>query len=737
MSAWKCVKAKLPGSHSGQLHGFAVAAVSPTRFLVHGGTPGATQTPSKSLLQLDNIGLGALTEAPAANGAPAGTYGGVFARAATTKVFAFGGSPAPAATPPPLAGDVAIYNSALRSWSAPRCSGAAPPPALHATALLVGTAVYVFGGRTAAGATAAVHRFNVATSAWSAVAVAPGAPAPAPRWRHTMCLTAPGARSFVVYGGCDGTRAFDDAWVFDTDTATWARVGPAAGAAVAPARAGHAAEVLAGALWVYGGDGGAAGDGRAPLGDLWRLDLATGAWTAFGTGGADAPAPGVDNVFCPATSATLVLVSGANIAHWYVFNPALLGAPAPAPAAAPPAALPAAAVATPPAALPAAATAATMSSENLRKMFELKKQMMSGSAPKPTVAAQPTATAQPAAGDAQLEAKLKEAAEKHARAEAELQQVRGRLEAVERDLRSTTEKHAKVHAELATSNARVAELEKKLQAEQQQRQQQQQQKPVAAADPNVSRLEQEVASLKTQLAAARKDAETHSARATAAEREVATLRAKAARTDTLEKELQASKARVQELEAALKAASSAPAAVAPAAPAALAAPPAAPAAPAAPGAPGAPAPPPPPPPPPPSAPAPPPPPSPAGGGMGGNSALLAAIQKGTKLKKVTPPKEPKLTVSVSSSSGTGSLSSAPGTPSSPAGGMGGINLAEIMAKRENMKKVTKPPTSPVAEAPKPPSFAANLKKTAPPTPKSPTGPVNQVSFVGQLKHVSK
>ena len=40
MNAWKCVKGKLPGSHSGQLHGFAVAAVSPTRFLIHGGTPG-------------------------------------------------------------------------------------------------------------------------------------------------------------------------------------------------------------------------------------------------------------------------------------------------------------------------------------------------------------------------------------------------------------------------------------------------------------------------------------------------------------------------------------------------------------------------------------------------------------------------------------------------------------------------------------------------------------------------
>lgn len=117
------------------------------------------------------------------------------------------------------------------------------------------------------------------------------ADSPKRRGRHTLVADDTQPR-LVLHGGrfrADTSGDYDvfsDTWVFDLQTDSWSEIDAPGGPSP---RSNHGAVVVGGTLWVYGGN--ASNDGLVfePLGDVWSLDLATGAWTEHETtGGPDA-----------------------------------------------------------------------------------------------------------------------------------------------------------------------------------------------------------------------------------------------------------------------------------------------------------------------------------------------------------------------------------------------------------------------------------------------------------------
>lgn len=128
---------------------------------------------------------------------------------------------------------------------------------------------------------------DLATDTWTEL---PAPTAPPPRANHVGVVA--GDR-LVIHGGNASTdgAAFDpldDVWAYDLTARRWTELDVGDGPAARLFHAG-AASPDGTTLYVYGG-----GDANAFLGpffgDLWALDLATGAWTALHDGADDAPA---------------------------------------------------------------------------------------------------------------------------------------------------------------------------------------------------------------------------------------------------------------------------------------------------------------------------------------------------------------------------------------------------------------------------------------------------------------
>ena len=111
---------------------------------------------------------------------------------------------------------------------------------------------------------------------------------PSPRGRHAVALDPVGGRMLVHGGrwraGTSGTyTVHDDTWAFDMATQTWEALasGPSP-------RSNHTAVVANNQLLIYGGNASDDGLVFSPLGDLWSLDLESGAWTELSTKAAPA-----------------------------------------------------------------------------------------------------------------------------------------------------------------------------------------------------------------------------------------------------------------------------------------------------------------------------------------------------------------------------------------------------------------------------------------------------------------
>lgn len=161
----------------------------------------------------------------------------------------------------------------------------------------VGDRILFFGGRFRAGTSGAytiyneVWAFDLAASAWSMLPVTGAKPT-------ARSSTAGGynARSgeLILFGGNASTNGLNftplrDVWALNPAAGTWRSIATTGGGPTA--RLFHAAAVdgEAGQLYVYGGGDANAFTGPF-LGDLWKLDLESGAWERLHAAGAGAPA---------------------------------------------------------------------------------------------------------------------------------------------------------------------------------------------------------------------------------------------------------------------------------------------------------------------------------------------------------------------------------------------------------------------------------------------------------------
>jgi N-acetylneuraminic acid mutarotase len=148
--------------------------------------------------------------------------------------------------------------------------GNIPGEGLNApAAAIVGDALYLVGGfgTTTNRPTAAVHRYDLRTKAWSAAA-----PLPAPRGGHAATVL--NGRIHVIGGG-NSQSTIDDHSVYDPATNTWAE------RARLPRRMGSpAAAVVDGKVYSVGGR-----SGPGDFGDVHIYDPKGDAWT---------PAPAID-----------------------------------------------------------------------------------------------------------------------------------------------------------------------------------------------------------------------------------------------------------------------------------------------------------------------------------------------------------------------------------------------------------------------------------------------------------
>ena len=184
------------------------------------------------------------------------------------------------------------------TWQLAAAAGApSAPPAVRSCAADWDDAaqrLLVFGGWNGVTHEPGLRAFDPATHEWrqlcDALSCGPG---PAPR-RASQLVVDEARNRVLVFGGTNGPY-LDDLWSLSLDSSSWSRVDAPGPRPLS--RGGHAMAIdtRRDALWLFGGT-----RPGADLGDLWRLDLATGTWSEI----APECAPG-----CPSPR------SGATLTH--------------------------------------------------------------------------------------------------------------------------------------------------------------------------------------------------------------------------------------------------------------------------------------------------------------------------------------------------------------------------------------------------------------------------------------
>ncbi|KAF8492373.1 hypothetical protein F5888DRAFT_1858822 [Russula emetica] len=169
-----------------------------------------------------------------------------------------------------------LLNLVSREWTCILVNGPGPGGRYYHTMTLVGSKLFVFGGRTAKGRLNDIWALDLdclnSKPFWESYEPAPGNEEPLPRNVHVSVTT--GDR-IIIFGGYDGQHVFNDTWSFNISTRKWTEL-QCTGSIPSP-RGGHAAVLIDDVMYVFGGR---AIDGTN-LGGLTAFKLSTQRWTAF------------------------------------------------------------------------------------------------------------------------------------------------------------------------------------------------------------------------------------------------------------------------------------------------------------------------------------------------------------------------------------------------------------------------------------------------------------------------
>jgi hypothetical protein len=164
----------------------------------------------------------------------------------------------------PMSGDVLVAANA-RAWTKVELQGPPPPPRYGHSLVTHGEDVIAYGGERSSfvlgevwtlsfgGAGAGGSGGSGSKATWTYAAPPAGAPQPTPRYDHAAVVV--GTEMFVLGGRGVGGAPVGDVWSWDPAKSRWTAH---AEMKLDPPRFGHAAATLGGALWVFGGYTGAA-----------------------------------------------------------------------------------------------------------------------------------------------------------------------------------------------------------------------------------------------------------------------------------------------------------------------------------------------------------------------------------------------------------------------------------------------------------------------------------------------
>ncbi len=211
--------------------------------------------------------------------------GGHSAAMAEDQVIIFGGSRYTSGGRFAYFNDTFTLDTEHHLWHKVACSGEAPTPRYGHSAELIGSRMFVFGGRGEVGTLRDMYFLDLVE--WSWVPLSVTSACPSPRFFHASLLV---GRKVVVHGGWDGhMQCMGDLWVFNSDTFTW--VQPRCAGIQPSPRYGHSLSLLTdGRILCFGG---CTVSSIFPVpqyhNDLRQLDTETMIWTKSTIQGGEPP----------------------------------------------------------------------------------------------------------------------------------------------------------------------------------------------------------------------------------------------------------------------------------------------------------------------------------------------------------------------------------------------------------------------------------------------------------------
>ncbi|XP_063804315.1 uncharacterized protein LOC134981093 isoform X2 [Pseudophryne corroboree] len=130
-----------------------------------------------------------------------------------------------------------IFNPEYKIWYQPIVEGERPLPRFGHSSTLLGNRLVLFGGRRSPSTVYLndVHILDLGYMEYTAVSLSPSTEKPSPRCFHAAMQLS--EHKLLIHGGCSGTGALRDAFIFNLDTASWSSV--TFGASSQLPRAGH------------------------------------------------------------------------------------------------------------------------------------------------------------------------------------------------------------------------------------------------------------------------------------------------------------------------------------------------------------------------------------------------------------------------------------------------------------------------------------------------------------------